>query len=102
MAKVKVASVNEVPEGSLKKVEVNGEVIALFKIDGKIYATSNICTHEHCELDHNYLMHQDVVECSCHGSQFKVATGEVVLPPAIEPLKTYKLTIEDDEIFIEN
>lgn len=101
MAKVKVASVNEVPEGELKKVMVGGDPVALFKIDGKIYATTNICTHEQCELDENHLMHDDVVECTCHGSQFNVKTGAVVLPPAAEPLKTYKVTLENDEVFIE-
>jgi|SRR3989338_5839236 len=102
MAKVKVVNVNEVLENSVKKVIVNGEPVALFKINGKIFATSNICTHAQCELDHNHAMHGEVVECTCHGSQFNVKTGAVVLPPAVEPLKTYKLTVENDEIFIEN
>jgi len=102
MAKIKVASVKDVPEGELKKVDVAGEPVALFKVEGKFYATSNICTHEHCELDENHMMHGDVVECTCHGSQFNIRTGENVLPPAAEPLKTYKVSVENDEIFVEN
>ena len=102
MAKIKVASVKDVPEGELKKVDVAGEPVALFKVEGKFYATSNICTHEHCELDENHMMHGDVIECTCHGSQFNIKTGANVLPPAAEPLKTYKVSVENDEIFIEN
>ena len=102
MSKVKVAKVKDVPEGELKKVDVAGEPVALFKVEGKFYATSNICTHEHCELDENHMMHGDVVECTCHGSQFNIRTGENVLPPAAEPLKTYKVSVENDEIFVEN
>lgn len=101
MAKVKVANVNEVPEGELKKVMVNGDPVALFKLEGKIYATSNICTHEHCELDENHSINGDIVECTCHGSQFNIKTGENVLPPAAEPLKTYSVTIEEGEVFVE-
>lgn len=101
MAKVKVATVNEVPENSIKKVIVGGEPVALFKIDGEIFATSNICTHEQCELDENHLMHGEVVECTCHGSQFNVKTGANVLPPAAEPLKTYKVSVEGEDVFIE-
>ena len=101
MQKVKVATVAEVPEGGLKKIEVDGEPVALFKIDGQVFATSNICTHAGCELDHNHAMHGEVVECTCHGSQFSVKTGEVVLPPAIEPLKTFKVSIEGEEVFVE-
>lgn len=99
--KVKVAQVSEVPEGELKKVNVNGEPVALFKIGGQIFATTNICTHEQCELDENHMMHGDVVECTCHGSQFNVKTGANVLPPAAEPLKIYKVSVEGDDVFIE-
>ena len=99
--KIKVAKVSEVPEGELKKVDVNGEPVALFNVDGKIYDTSNICTHEQCELDENHLMHGEVVECTCHGSQFNVKTGANVLPPAAEPLKTFEVSVEGDEVFVE-
>lgn len=102
MAKVKVANVNDVPESELKKVEVGGEQVALYKIDGEVYATTNICTHEHCELDENHSINGDVVECTCHGSQFNIKTGENVLPPAAEPLKTFDVSIEGGEVFIES
>ena len=101
MAKVKVANINEIPEGELKKVDVNGEPVALFKVDGQVYAISNICTHEQCELDGNHLMHGEVVECTCHGSRFNIKTGKNTVPPASEPLKTYKVSIEGDEVYIE-
>ena len=101
MAKVKVAKVSDITEGDLKKVDVNGDPVALFKVGGKIYATTNICTHEHCELDENHSINGDVVECTCHGSQFNIKTGENVLPPAAEPLKTYKVSVEGEDVFIE-
>ena len=101
MAKVKVAKVNEIPEGDLKKVMVDGEPVVLFKIDGQIYSTTNICTHEQCELDENHMMHGDVVECTCHGSQFNIKTGANVLPPAAEPLKTFKVSIDGEEVYVE-
>ena len=101
MAKIKVANVNDVAEGGLKKVDVNGEPVALFKIAGQIFATSNICTHAHCELDASNMVHDDVVECTCHGSQFNIRTGAVVLPPATEPLKTYQVSVEGEDVFVE-
>lgn len=101
MSKSKVAKVGDVGEGELKKVDINGEPVALFNVGGKFYATSNICTHEHCELDENHLMHGDVVECTCHGSQFDVKTGANVLPPAAESLKTYHVSVEGEDVFVE-
>jgi len=90
-----------VPEGELKKVDVAGEPVALFNVGGKIYATTNICTHEHCELDENHSINGDVVECTCHGSKFNIKTGAVVLPPATDPLKTYQVSVEGEDVFVE-
>ena len=100
MSKVKVAKVSDVPEGEMIKVMVGTEPVALYKLDGKIYATTNICTHEECELDENHMIHGEVVECTCHGSQFNVKTGAVVLPPAAEPLKTYQVSVEEEDVYI--
>lgn len=101
MSKVKVASVNDVPEAGLKKVMVGSDPVALFKVEGKFYATSNICTHEECELDENHTMHGDIVECTCHGSQYDIKTGANVLPPSAEPLKTYSVSVVGEDVFVE-
>lgn len=101
MAKIKVAQKSEITEGSLKKVMIGKDPVALYNVGGQIYATTNICTHEFCELDENYMMHGEDVECTCHGSQFNVKTGANVVPPAAEPLKTYKVIVEGDGVFIE-
>jgi nitrite reductase/ring-hydroxylating ferredoxin subunit len=101
LAKIKVAQKSEITEGSLKKVMIGKDPVALYNVGGQIYATTNICTHEFCELDENYMMHGEDVECTCHGSQFNVKTGANVVPPAAEPLKTYKVIVEGDGVFIE-
>lgn len=101
MLKIKVAKVSEVSEGELKLVDVNGVAVVLYKINGEILATTDVCPHEDCLLSENHQMHGDVVECTCHGSQFNVKTGAVVLPPAAEPLKTYRVFVEGDDIFVE-
>lgn len=102
MAKIKVASISEIPEAGIKKVMVDNDPVALFKVEGKIYATTNICPHEECELDQNHLMHGDVVECTCHGSRFNIKTGANTLPPAAEPLKTYQVSVEGEDVFVES
>lgn len=101
MPKVKVASVGDVSEGELKKVMVGNDPVALYKIEGTIYATTNICNHAQCELDENHMMHGEVVECTCHGSQFKVSDGSVVVPPAADPLKTYSVSVDGEDVFVE-
>lgn len=102
MTKVKVAKLNEVLENSVKKVIVGGEPVALYNVGGKFYATTNICTHEDCALDENHSMHGEEVECTCHGSRFNVKTGANTLPPAAEPLKTYSVSVEGEDVFVES
>lgn len=100
-AKIKVATLSEIPEGDIKKFEVGGEQIILYKDENQVYALSNICPHENCYLDENHQMHNDIIECTCHGSQFDVKTGVVILPPAIEPIPIYKVKVEGEDVYIE-
>lgn len=101
MAKLKVCEFGEIPEGDMKNFKVGGQDIAVFKIGGQIYATTNICTHEQCFLNENHAMHFDVVECTCHGSQFDVKTGGVITPPAVEPLKKYSVEVQGNDVVVE-
>ena len=42
----------------------------------------------------------DVVECNFHNGQFNIKTGEVVAPPCMVPIKTYRTVVEDGKVFI--
>ena len=97
----KAAKVAGVHEGEITLARLGGEEIALFNLGGEIFATTNICTHEQCELDQNNYIEGEAVECTCHGSHFNIKTGENTVPPAAEPLKTYKVKVDNDDILIE-
>jgi len=101
MAKVKVGKVSEVKEGEVNKVDVDGQEIALFNLDGKVFGLQNECSHVGCNIDENHKIEGEEVECTCHGSKFNIKTGEVTMPPATEPMKVYKVTEENGEIFVE-
>lgn len=101
MAKIKVADFSEIPEEGMKAFKVGEKKIAIYKIAGKIYATSNECTHEQCDIEEHHAIHFDVVECTCHGSQFDIKTGGVMMPPATERLATYRTEINGNDILIE-
>lgn len=105
----KVASLSEISEGAVKGVNVAGERIALFNLGGEIFATSDVCTHVGCLLSENNLVEpatspsqegEAIVECTCHGSKFNIKTGEATSPPAVEPLKTYQVKIEGEDVLI--
>lgn len=94
---VKVATVGDVPPGEMLIVELDGEEIAIANVDGDFVAFDNACTHRQGPLGEGLLM-GEVVECPFHGGQFNVRTGAVVGPPPTEPVKTYAVQVEGDEI----
>jgi len=99
MVFVEVASKKDVPVGKMKMVEVNGTSILLVNLAGDYYAIGNICSHRGCKLSSG-MLDGEIVRCSCHGSRFKVKTGEVVGGPATKPETTYEVKAEEDQILI--
>ena len=101
MARVRVASVAEVPVDSLKKVEAGNTPVCLAHAeDGNFYALNDICTHEEFSLCEGELWGMDV-ECPQHGSRFNLVTGKVTGLPAVIPATTYPVALEGDEVFVE-
>jgi len=97
---VKVCRVSDLAPGEKMALNVSGEDILLVNYNGKFYGVSNVCTHEHVELVNGFLIDDSIV-CPAHLSAFLLETGEVFNPPAILPLKTYKTSIQNDEVCIE-
>ena len=78
----------------------NGVILALFNLDGKYYAIDNTCTHQGGPLADGYL-EGDVVTCPWHGAQFKVASGEVVSPPAPQGVKSFPVRVTGNDVEVE-
>lgn len=96
---VQVASIAELPEGTMKAVEIDGQRIAIYHCGGQFYATSDICSHDYAELSSGWLDTDDcTVECPLHGSRFRIDTGEVLSLPAYQPIPTYPVRVVDDRI----
>lgn len=97
---VRVASTSEVPPGEMKIVEVNDKEVVIANVDGEFVCFSNSCTHRQGPLGEGMLLPGGVVECPFHGGQFNVRTGEVVAPPPEEPLLTYPVQVDGDNISV--
>ena len=98
---VMVGSAADVTPGELAAFEVEGIRIAVANANGRFFAIDDTCTHEQCSLSDEGTLEGTVVTCGCHGAQFDVATGQVLAPPAIEPVKAYPLRVDQDDLVIE-
>jgi nitrite reductase/ring-hydroxylating ferredoxin subunit len=97
---VSVATRSALAEGAMLGVEVGDHSIALYNVDGEIFATSNVCTHAFAMLTDGFL-DGDIIECPLHGGCFKVKTGEGQGAPATEDLKIYPVRIVGDNIEVQ-
>lgn len=72
---VPVAKLSDLEPGSCLSVEAEGGLlVALFNVDGKIYALDNTCPHAGGPLGEGTLS-GEIVECPWHGWRFNVRTG---------------------------
>jgi nitrite reductase/ring-hydroxylating ferredoxin subunit len=83
----------------MKCVLLGATRILLANVDGKVYATSDICSHALAYLSDGFL-EGAVVECPLHGAQFDVTTGKALSPPADGDIETYEVTVADGRIFV--
>jgi 3-phenylpropionate/trans-cinnamate dioxygenase ferredoxin subunit len=101
LAKVRVASLDELPVGALKGVVADHtEICVAHAEDGSIYAINDVCTHENFLLSGGELFDLQV-ECPQHGSRFNLKTGAVTGMPAVIPTKVYPVSVEGGEVFVD-
>ena len=62
---VKVATLRELPPGSAKAVEIGGKAVALYNVDGTVFATANTCAHRGGPLGEGEL-EGGVITCPWH------------------------------------
>jgi 3-phenylpropionate/trans-cinnamate dioxygenase ferredoxin subunit len=97
---VKVASVVEIPPGGAKMAEVGGKRVAVFNVDGTLYAIDDTCTHRGGPLSEGSLSGRELT-CPWHGAVFDVTTGKVIGPPAARDLASYRVRVRGEEIEVE-
>ena len=71
-----VASLEEIPPGERKRVEVNGEPITIFNIDGELFAIYDRCPHKKTAPLGRGTLNGLGVKCPNHGYRFDLKTGE--------------------------
>jgi naphthalene 1,2-dioxygenase system ferredoxin subunit len=96
---IPVLKLEDIPEGEARLCTVQGQDVALFHVEGCVYATQDECTHGRASLVDGYLL-GDEVECPLHQGMFNVRTGAPTAPPCTEPLRTYAVRIAGGVIHV--
>ena len=96
---VRVASVGELPDPGATVVEVDGEVIALFHVEGAFHALDDVCTHDGGPLASGELSGHKVA-CPRHGAKFDVRTGAALSMPAVRATRAHDVKVEDGGVWV--
>lgn len=93
------AAVSDVPEGDVIGVKVAGRDIALYEVEGAIYATDNVCTHGQARMSDGFLEGSEI-ECPLHQGKFDVCTGQALCAPLTENIRTYPVKLVDNRVML--
>jgi len=95
-----VAIEGDVREGEVTPVRAGELFLALVRRGDTVHALDDSCTHEECPLSDGILTDTELT-CFCHGSVFDVRTGEALVGPALESVKTFPARIAGGQVEVE-
>ncbi len=101
MAKIFICKHDEVMPGEMKKIETDIGELLLFNRAGTFFVTDDKCTHGTASLSEGDYF-DDTVSCPRHWGEFNIITGEATAPPCRKPLRTYRVLVEDGQIYIDS
>lgn len=102
MSAVVVGPLDALARGSAKKFVVGGRDVAVIRIDDKVYAIGDTCSHAEVSLSEGEVWCETKeIECWKHGSSFDLETGEPSTLPATQPVPVYVATVVDGNIVID-
>jgi 3-phenylpropionate/trans-cinnamate dioxygenase ferredoxin subunit len=88
----------EVQAGQILGLNIDDTPIAFTRLDGRIVAFGDVCTHDDGPLAEGTI-EGDCVVCPRHGAHFNLYTGKPTLP-APYPILIYETKIEDDNVLV--
>ena len=116
MARYRVAPLAELDaDGDRLIVDVEGQEVAVFRIDGEYHALPNYCPHQAAPLcegsltgrmvvgedgwEWEYVQEGEIITCPWHGWKFNVRTGTNIKDQSVA-VPTYDVEVEDDDLYV--
>ena len=94
-----VASADDIPEQGTLPVTLAGEPVCLYKLDGDVFATHDICTHGNANLSEGFVV-EGQIECPFHQGMFDIRTGEATAAPCNVAIKIYPAKVENGTVWL--
>jgi 3-phenylpropionate/trans-cinnamate dioxygenase ferredoxin subunit len=96
---VRVAAVAALADDAALPAKLGDIPIALYRLDGTIYAIDDVCTHEFALLSQGFI-EGGAIECPLHQACFDIATGRCLSGPATVDLRKYEVKVDSGEVYV--
>lgn len=91
----------EVEQGSAKPVLIEGSApLALFRLGDEFFVLDDTCTHGEASLSEGDIFDGEI-ECPFHSGRFDIRTGEATRFPCVRALRSYRVKVEDEKIYVD-
>jgi 3-phenylpropionate/trans-cinnamate dioxygenase ferredoxin subunit len=97
---IDVCPLDEIDDEDVRRFDHGGRTYAVYRYDGRVYASDGLCTHEQIHLAGGLVM-EHVIECPKHNGRFDIRDGRALGAPVCVNLKTYPARIEAGAIQIQ-
>ena len=98
---MEVLPLDSLPEGESTSVYFEGKQVALFNVEGTLYALSNRCSHARGPLSEGSVDPSDCsVTCPWHYGKFDLKSGQVTDGVAQTPVPSYEVEVRDEAIYL--
>ncbi|KVM84594.1 non-heme iron oxygenase ferredoxin subunit [Burkholderia stagnalis] len=94
---IDTGALDDVDDEDVARFDHAGHTYAIYRIDGQVYASDGLCTHEQVHLADGFVI-DHVIECPKHNGRFDVRDGRPLSVPAREKLRTHRAKSEDGRI----
>ena len=91
---VKAISVDELPNRTVKTVQIRGKKIAVIRLDDRFRAVDALCTHMGMPLDKGEICGDELV-CPYHKARFCTSTGSKTTGPGACDLGAYEVRVSE-------
>ncbi len=100
MSFARACGLADLVKGDPVAATVDGVDVAIVRDGEDYYAIYDECSHAAIPLSEGDLEGCEI-ECWLHGSRFDLRTGKPTGPPATEPVPTYAVKIEGDDVLVD-